>query len=107
MSVFRFFWKGGNSSVELDSFKVPNFQVLGHQLAETFVELKTGHNIFSSSKELNHCFSILYVVVIMRLITILMVYKKPFFHLFYNIITKTVNLPSLTFLKICRVHVTF
>ena len=42
--ISRFFWKGGNSSVELDSFKVPNFKVLGHQLSETQVELKTGNS---------------------------------------------------------------
>ena len=42
MLTCRFFWKGGNSSVELSSMKVPNFKILGHKLSETNVNTKTG-----------------------------------------------------------------
>ena len=42
MFTCRFFWKGGNSSVELSSMKVPNFKILGHKLSETNVNTKTG-----------------------------------------------------------------
>ena len=42
MLTCRFFWKGGNSSVELSPMKVPNFKIVGHKLSETNVQTKTG-----------------------------------------------------------------
>ena len=46
MFTCRFFWKGGNSSVELSSMKVPNFKILGHKLSETNVNTKTGKIVY-------------------------------------------------------------
>ena len=62
MLTCRFFWKGGNSSVELSSMKVPNFKILGHKLSETNVNTKTGKIV--------DIFSVLYIIVNIQLFDI-------------------------------------